>query len=252
MQLRNTVRRILRKESGATSQTVNYLYSDFDDLDHRILSLVTPYTMTSKERIVALINAVKYVERYNIPGSFVECGVWKGGSAMVMAETLKALHSCERELMLYDTFKGMNEPTNNDKSYDNKPAIEQLQAEDSFKQNSLIWCYSTLEEVKTNLRKVSYPEEKIIYIEGKVEETLPKKTPDKIALLRLDTDWYESTKVELEYLFPKLVPGGVIIIDDYGHWKGCKKAVDEYLEDNNIPLLLNRIDYTGRIGIKVF
>ena len=80
---------------------------------------------------------------------------------------------------------------------------------------------------------------------------MPGYLPSGIALLRLDTDWYESTKHELEHLYPLLVSGGVIIIDDYGHWKGAKKAVDEYIKDNNLPLLLNRIDYTGRIGIKL-
>ena len=80
---------------------------------------------------------------------------------------------------------------------------------------------------------------------------MPGYLPSGIALLRLDTAWYESIKHELEHLYPLLVAGGVIIIDDYGHWKGAKKAVDEYIKDNNLPLLLNRLDYTGRIGIKL-
>jgi O-methyltransferase len=83
-----------------------------------------------------------------------------------------------------------------------------------------------------------------------VEDTIPASVPEQIALLRLDTDWYESTKCELEILFPRLVKGGVIIIDDYGCWQGARKAVDEYFNKNNIAILLNRMDDTGRIGIK--
>jgi O-methyltransferase len=86
---------------------------------------------------------------------------------------------------------------------------------------------------------------------GKVEDTFPKDTPDKIAILRLDTDWYESTRHELIHLYPKLSIGGVLIIDDYGHWEGARKAVDEYINDNTLRILLNRIDYTGRIAVKM-
>jgi O-methyltransferase len=87
-------------------------------------------------------------------------------------------------------------------------------------------------------------------VPGRVEETLAFDLPDQIALLRLDTDWYESTKVSLEQLYPRLVPGGVLIIDDYGHWQGCRKAVDDYFYKTDQKILLQRIDYTGRIGIK--
>jgi hypothetical protein len=88
-------------------------------------------------------------------------------------------------------------------------------------------------------------------VKGKVEDTVPKNAPEKIALLRLDTDWYESTRHELVHLFPRLLPGGVLIIDDYGHWQGARKAVDEYIAGNQVKILLNRVDYTGRIGVKI-
>ena len=88
-------------------------------------------------------------------------------------------------------------------------------------------------------------------VKGKVEDTVPKNAPEKIALLRLDTDWYESTRRGLVHLFPRLVPGGVLIIDDYGHWQGARKAVDEYIAGNQVKILLNRVDYTGRIGVKI-
>jgi len=97
---------------------------------------------------------------------------------------------------------------------------------------------------------IGYPEQQIHFVEGLVEETLPAEAPEEIALLRLDTDWYSSTKHELEQLYPRLAPGGVLILDDYGHWQGARRAVDEYFAENQITLLLNRVDSTARIGVK--
>jgi len=108
-----------------------------------------------------------------------------------------------------------------------------------------------LDEVKSNLLKTNYPEQNLFYFKGKVEETLPEPSIGKIALLRLDTDWYESTKHELTVLYDKLVEGGILIIDDYGHWSGSKKAVDEFIEKRKLKIFLNRIDYTGRLAIKI-
>ena len=218
-------------------------YSDFTDGEHQILEKVKSYTMTSPERIIGLVRAVDYIEQHAIDGSIVECGVWKGGSMMA---ALLALKERNREIYLYDTFEGMTEPTDEDLSFKGNTALE------TYKDKEGNWCYSSLEEVKNNIARVNYPQEYLNFVKGKVEETIPNKAiPKKIALLRLDTDWYESTKHEMEYLFPKLVKGGIIIIDDYGHWTGCKKAVDEYISENNIKLFLSRVDYTCRIGIKL-
>jgi O-methyltransferase len=107
-----------------------------------------------------------------------------------------------------------------------------------------------LEQVKEVLLATGYPKNKIHFVPGKVEDTVPGSAPDAISLLRLDTDWYESTKHELVHLFPRLARAGVIIIDDYGHWRGSRQACDEYFAENRVPLLLNRIDYTGRIALK--
>ena len=221
-------------------------FSDFTDEERSIIEKVSAYTMTSPERIVCLIRAIDYVEANAIEGSVVECGVWKGGSIMAALLALKESH---RTVYLYDTFEGMSEPTKEDKSYKDESATKAFLNKDEYWEK--IACYSTLDEVKENIRKVNYPSDKIKFIRGKVEETIPETIPEKIAVLRLDTDWYESTMHEMVHLFPKLVSGGVIIIDDYGHWKGCKKAVDEYISKYNIKLLLNRIDYTGRIGVKL-
>jgi hypothetical protein len=226
-----------------------WVHSDFTPTEKSIIKQVLPYSMTSHERLVSLIRAVEHLCHHRIDGDFVECGVWKGGSAMAMALALKNFGDMSRKIHLYDTYDGMSEPTGKDESIDGKSAEIQLKA--SSKENpTSVWCYSGLDEVQANMRTTLYPEQNIAFIKGKVEETIPQQIPESIALLRLDTDWYESTKHELEHLFPRLVRGGVLIIDDYGHWKGSKRAVDEYLHEQKLPLFLFRIDYTCRMAIK--
>ena len=205
--------------------------------------------MTSVERMYGLFKAVEYLIDSNISGDFVECGVWKGGSTMLIANTLIQLNSNDRKIYLYDTFEGMPEPTENDYYISNKKTHAVDRWKKQQKQDINTWCFTPLTEVKNNMYSTGYPKNKIIFIKGKVENTIPKTIPSEIALLRLDTDWYESTKHELIHLYPLLSKNGVLIIDDYGHWAGAKKAVDEYFSKNFI--LLNRIDYTGRIGIKI-
>jgi hypothetical protein len=168
---------------------------------------------------------------------------------MAAIDTLMKAGDKSREIYLYDTFEGMSEPTQLDKLSTGTEADELLKISDKEDPTS-VWCFSTLEEVQKNVGSLKYSSDLVHYVKGKVEDTIPATLPLKIALLRLDTDWYESTAHELKYLYPLLVPGGVIIIDDYGHWEGARKAVDEYIADNKLPLLLARIDYTGRIGVK--
>ena len=204
--------------------------------------------MTSPERIFALIEAVAYVCENNIPGDFVECGVWKGGSSAAIAKTLVHLGQTQRTLWMYDTFDGMSAPTDSDVDFLGQTADTLLDQQDVTDATS-VWCRSPLEEVQQTMTQTGYPMECIRFIKGKVEETLPQHAPQCVSLLRLDTDWYESTRCELEILFPCLEAGGVLIIDDYGHWQGCRKAVDEYFQQQKIAMMLNRIDYTGRIGI---
>jgi len=211
---------------------------------------VRPNTMTSPERIFALCEAVKYVHDKKIEGDIVECGVWKGGSMMAVADTLLRMDDTNKNLYLFDTFEGMPPPTDSDVDIAGTSAASLLDSSDKEADES-VWCRATLDIVKEALGSTGYPREKIHFIKGMVEQTIPNFVPDKIALLRLDTDWYESTKHEIEHLFPRLVKGGVLIIDDYGHWQGARKAVDEYLEKNDVKILLNRIDYTGRIAVKV-
>lgn len=113
------------------------------------------------------------------------------------------------------------------------------------------WAIASLDDVKRNVRLTRYPEERITFVKGPVEQTLNATAPDHIAVLRLDTDWYESTKAELDHLYPRLAIGGVLIIDDYGHWQGARRAVDEYFAARGEHPFLHRTDYTGRVMIKM-
>ena len=218
---------------------------DFSPEEIEIVRKVRPWTMTTPERIFAVIQATRYVTSNKIPGAIVECGVWKGGSMAAIATTLVQLQDVRRDLYLFDTFEGMPEPTANDIEYSGKHATQVLREEVGTRCDG-----APLEEVQRVLFATGYPQNKIHFVRGKVEDTIPESTPDSISLLRLDTDWYESTRHELIHLFPRLSKAGVIIVDDYGHWKGSRQACDEYFAHHCIPILLNRIDYTGRMALK--
>jgi hypothetical protein len=219
--------------------------TDFRKDELEILRQVRPWTMTSPDRVYALMQAVRYVSANHIPGALVECGVWKGGSMAAVARTLLQLQDASRELYLFDTFEGMTAPTARDLDYTGKKASQVLLDVPGDRCDD-----APLEQVKEVLYATGYPREKIHFVQGRVEETIPASAPDSIALLRLDTDWYDSTRHELVHLFPRLFKAGVIIIDDYGHWEGCRQACDEYFAQNRVPILLNRIDSTGRIALK--
>jgi hypothetical protein len=157
--------------------------------------------------------------------------------------------SIERTIYLFDTFEGMPPPEDIDRTIRSGYSAAEWMAKAD--KTEMIWAYSPLEEVRKNISDLGYPSERIVFVKGRVEETLPKNAPTKIALLRLDTDWYKSTRHELICLYPLLTSRGVLIIDDYGGWEGARTATDEYISDNNISILLNRIDRPGRIAIKV-
>lgn len=220
---------------------------DFDIATMELSRVVRPFTMTSPERLFALRQSVQYVVRHNIAGAIVECGVWKGGSMMAVALTLLESDISDRHLYLFDTFEGMTPPTEADVTFRGEVASELL-ANACAQAN--VWACATFAEVKSNLTATGYPADHLHLIRGRVEETVPEFAPHCIALLRLDTDWYESTYHEMVHLWPRLNAGGVLIIDDYGHWAGARKAVDQYFAEHNAPILLNRVDYTGRLCVK--
>jgi hypothetical protein len=225
-----------------------------DPHDRAIVDRARPFTMTSDQRLLALIDAVRYVAGRNLPGAFAECGVWRGGSLLAMIATLEELGIDDRDLHAYDTFEGMTEPTEKDTSALEQPALDTWTAARATGERAWPFFFDAdkfdEDSVRATLLGTGYPAARIHLHRGPVEETLPSQSPGALALLRLDTDWYESTRHELEHLYPLLAPGGVLIIDDYGHWDGARRAVDEYLEEQGVHLLLNRIDYTGRIAVK--
>jgi O-methyltransferase len=243
--MQGALRRMVRREQSPASPGMDELAPE----DRRIVERATPYTMTSVARIQAVIDAVRYCEARGIPGDFAECGVWRGGSVLAMILTLQDLGAEPRDIHLYDTFEGMTKPGEEDgaalagwlgtRDGDGR-AWPELFGADVFSE----------EGVRQTLLATGYPADRLHFVRGPVEETIPGHLPGPLALLRLDTDWYESTRHELEHLYPLLGDGGVLIIDDYGHWEGARRAVDEYFASHARPLLLNRIDYTGRVAIK--
>jgi O-methyltransferase len=221
--------------------------ADLTEADREIVSRVNPYTMTSMARRASLLGAVDHIVRRRIAGDIVECGVWRGGSMMAVALALIARGDTSRHLFLYDTFEGMSEPTEDDRSVSGESAKAQMAR---TPRGQGVWCQAGLDDVRTNLGSTGYPLERIHFIQGKVEDTVPQTVPQRIALLRLDTDWYESTRHELAHLYPLLAPHGILIVDDYGHWQGAKRAVDEYFAHSAVPVYLHRVDYTARLVVK--
>jgi O-methyltransferase len=215
--------------------------------EKEIFLAVSPSTLTGAGRVVSLIRATKYIVLYSISGDFVECGVWRGGSMMAVAHTLQRMGDTSRRLYLYDTFAGMALPTGKDIRFDGISAQHII---DTVYKDARAWCYADKRDVTKNLLSTGYPESNPVFVEGRVEETIPNTLPVQICLLRLDTDWYESTRHELIHLYPRLVNYGVLIIDDYGHWLGSKQATDEYFNQRSLKPLLQRVDYTCRVAVK--
>ena len=202
------------------------------------LATVRPYSMTSNERIECLYESLEYIRTNDIKGDLVECGVWRGGNILGIMEYLNYHKMFDRHVWLYDTFEGMTEPEDSDIDCDGKKAIDIMGLPH-------VKAYAELNDVKNNLSKSTFPIDNLHYIVGDIVETLnyDQNIPKEISLLRLDTDWYKSTKKELNILYPKLENNGVLIVDDYGHWQGSKKAFDEYFE--NVNHVIEKIDYTG-------
>ena len=230
--------------------------AEYDDDLRATIKRVRRHTLSSAARVAALCDSVEYVVQNEIEGDLVECGVWKGGSMMATALTLMRLGDTSRDLYLFDTFSGMAEPGAEDAPSAYDAGISPQRRWRKHKDRSGIddggsgWAAISEQQVREAMDSTGYPRERVHLVKGMVEETIPDCAPDTVAMLRLDTDWYASTKHELEHLYPRLEPGGVLIIDDYGHWPGARRAVDEYLAEHGISLLLGRIDNSGRIAVK--
>lgn len=247
------VRRRLRGRPPATPSPEEQQLSQLTPEDREIVEHSLPFTMTGIARVQALVDAVRYCVNRPVPGAFVECGVWKGGSVLAMIRTLQQHGISDRDVYLFDTFEGMTEPGDADASRFGDHALETWREAEA--RGTKPWDYFfdqeqfNLDSVRERVLATGYPEDRVHFVVGRVEDTLPGEAPDRIALLRLDTDWYESTKTEMEHLYPRVADLGVLIVDDYGHWEGSRLAVDEYFE-NEGRVLLSRIDYSGRMAIK--
>jgi hypothetical protein len=222
------------------------LPAHYDEAARRTIRHVGPRTMTSHQKLYALIVATRHVARRQLPGAIVECGVWRGGSMQAIALTLLELDERERDLHLFDTFEGMPEPTAEDRRRDGAPARELLESHD---RDTKLWAVAGLDDVRAGMADTGYPSEHVHFHVGRVEETIPADAPGEIALLRLDTDWYQSTLHELEHLYDRVPSGGVILFDDYEYWEGARQAVDEFVERRGLGLLLAPMG-SGRIAVK--
>jgi hypothetical protein len=234
---------------GASPAEIAAQCPDLSASDCEIIAAAHPFSMTGIPRLASLLIVVDYLISNRIPGAFVECGVWKGGSVVAMTRTLLRAGERTRPIFLYDTFEGMSQPSPVDVSYTGERA-EELYRETMRPGGGSQWCAATIDAVRSVVLAQGYPADRIHFVKGRVEETIPSTIPDEIALLRLDTDWYESTRHELRHLYPLLVPGGVLIVDDYGYWKGARKAVDEFFEQTPDPVLISRIDAGARLVVK--
>lgn len=225
------------------------------------IAVIRGHTMTTMPRLITLYQQVRYLERSGIPGAFVECGVWKGGSVGLMALANLDHGPARRDLHLYDAFTEICEP---DEKVDGARAVREARAWSSDggtqgRLRPLTGVYDafggpgTLDENRRLLEEVvGYDPARLHYHVGWFQETVPASAAaiGPIALLRLDGDWYASTKICLEHLYDLVVPGGVVIIDDYGTYEGCQKAVDEFLAARQEPVFLSHVDADCRYWIR--
>ena len=216
-----------------------------------ILNKIAGYTMTVADGLdatYALFQTVRYITQNKIDGDLVECGVWRGGSMMLMAYALQHYGDTTRQLYLYDTFAGMTEPDDIDIDFDGIAAKSVWTQARS--RGEMIGYGGSVEQVKANLRLSGYPEQQMHFIAGDVMQTIPAQVPSRIAVLRLDTDWYKSTLHELQHLYDLIVPHGILIIDDYGWCRGARKATDEFFRGRLFKPMMHRIDQGPRIMVK--
>jgi len=206
----------------------SFLPVEATEQDMRALRVAGKYAAVGNARLYALIKAAKHIVHAKIPGAAVVCGVGLGGSTIAITRTLRNEGDTSRPTWLYDTFDSETRS-----EYDDYKA-------------SQAYIATVMQK-----RCRGYDQSALVFVEGMVEDTIPGTMPDAIALMHLDLDWYAPTKHVLAHLWQRIVPGGVVLIDDYGCWASCRKAVDEYFAENDIHVLLNVVDYTGRIGVKV-
>jgi hypothetical protein len=228
------------------------VYNDIDDAFFiALFEKIRPHTITGiygAEPAWSLYKSIEHIVTHNIAGDIVECGVWNGGSILLAAEALLHFGDTSRQLYLYDTFAGMPRPDDIDKTWDGVPALPDW--ERSAANGQIMGFGGTVDMVRDVLRQSAYPQDQFIFVPGLVEQTIPEICPRQISLLRLDTDFYRSTRHELVHLYPRLTTGGILIIDDYGYLQGARIATDDYIREHNLPIFLARVDQSVRLAIK--
>jgi hypothetical protein len=230
-------------------KNTNYFPVEINSYEKKIISTCLKFSMTNNIRMSALVGSFKHIFYNKIPGDFVECGVWRGGN-LILLQKLQEKYSLNRKIFAYDTFEGLSNPGIHDYDNQNVHANFYLKIEKKDRLIKNTHCFTPIEDVKKNYQLNTKKNKNLILIKGKVEETLKinKNLPKKISLLRLDTDFYSSTKIELEKLWSLLSKNGILIIDDYGFWKGSKKAVDDYFKNKRF---LVHIDESCRLIFKI-
>jgi len=227
-------------------------YHDIDDpffiQNFPMLKKFSITAMEGAEPTWSLFKSVEYIVKNKIPGDIAECGVWAGGSMLLAAMALIHFGDTSRKIYLYDTFAGMPQPDEVDQRWDGVPILPTWQNHIAA---GSTWGYGgTQDMVRTVMKIANYPEDKLIFVEGMVEDTIPGTVPEKISILRLDTDYYKSTLHELTHLYPLLSKNGILIIDDYGMYQGSRKATDEYIAQKKLKLFLNRVNDAVRLAVK--
>ena len=191
-------------------------------------------TMIGLKRLDNIQHCVLDILKNNIDGDFIETGVWRGGGSIFMKAILSVFNINNKIVWVADSFEGLPKP--NKEKY-----IEDI--------NDTLYKYKelkvSLQEVKDNFKKYDLLDNNVKFLKGWFSETLPKAPMQKLSLLRLDGDMYESTWDALVNLYPKLSIGGFIIIDDWNAVKGCKKAVEDYRLTNNITEKIVTIDWAS-------
>ncbi|MBI2053763.1 MAG: class I SAM-dependent methyltransferase [Candidatus Staskawiczbacteria bacterium] len=222
----------------------NISHRDFFNFKKLLLfKKVYPYTMLSWQRLSNAYELALQVEKDNLKGAFVECGVWKGGCAGVMAYALKESNS-KRKTWLFDSFEGLPEPTKKD----GKMAEDYAKNKSEGKLETIDKCVGPMKDVKKLFFEIlKINPENVVIEKGWFQDTLPlaKNKIGDIAILRLDGDWYESTKCCFQNLYDNVVVKGYVIIDDYGYWEGARKAAEEFFSERNIKPELIKIDSAG-------
>jgi O-methyltransferase len=230
------------------------LFTDQDDRFRKILRTARGFTMGTPELCYALYQAVGYISAKKIPGAIVESGVWRGGNIALCALALLEQADTSRDFFLFDTFDwswpdlSQYDSTIQQSSAEKRNAA--LKQRRNAPQRKLDTQLVSKDRVSEYLESTGYPSEKFHLVKGLVQDTIPDQAPAEIALLRLDTDLYESTYHELMHLYPRLVSGGILLIDDYPTEHGCVKAVEQYFSEVGSRPFLSRIHTQGRIGIK--